>query len=181
MQAISNLYHTVRFHWYGRDRGNWNFAAIIAGMILLIGSAVYLVIQQQAQAREVECLARNVYHEARGEPKAGKYAVAEVTLNRVSSKYYPNKVCDVVYQQNWDRLRKRYVSAFSWTELYTMEDRDSKAWREAVTIAQDVYTNGPTGKLEGVHNYHAKNVRPSWARKKQRVAAIGRHYFYRLD
>ena len=33
------------------------------------------------------CLAMNIYHEARSEPIAGRVAVAEVTLNRVESKY----------------------------------------------------------------------------------------------
>ena len=33
----------------------------------------------------------NIYHEARGEPEPGKYAVAAVTLNRVKSKKHPNR------------------------------------------------------------------------------------------
>ena len=45
------------------------------------------------------CLAMNIYHEARSEPIAGRVAVAEVTLNRVESKYYPNDICGVVYQK----------------------------------------------------------------------------------
>ena len=47
---------------------------------------------------ELHCLAKNVYHEARGESKAGKLAVAHVTLNRVHSDEFPDTVCGVVYQ-----------------------------------------------------------------------------------
>ena len=62
-----------------------------------------------------DCLAFDVYFEARGEPEAGQYAVAEVTMNRVASGRYPDTVCGVVHQKNWDPLRKRYVSAFPGT------------------------------------------------------------------
>ena len=42
-----------------------------------------------------QCLAAGIYHEARGEPLAGEVAVAEVILNRVDSRNYPNTVCGV--------------------------------------------------------------------------------------
>lgn len=46
------------------------------------------------------CLASNIYFEARSEPIAGQIAVAEVTLNRVTSQDYPNNICEVVLQEN---------------------------------------------------------------------------------
>ena len=45
-----------------------------------------------------ECLANAIYFEARGETVKGQYAVAEVILNRVASKSYPDSVCEVVSQ-----------------------------------------------------------------------------------
>ena len=44
------------------------------------------------------CLALNIYFEARNQPTSGQIAVAEVTLNRVASRNYPNTVCGVVHQ-----------------------------------------------------------------------------------
>lgn len=49
-------------------------------------------------ADEIETLARLVRLEAEGEPFSGQVAVAEVVLNRVVSKVFPNNVYDVVYQ-----------------------------------------------------------------------------------
>jgi hypothetical protein len=49
-------------------------------------------------ADEIETLARLVRLEAEGEPFTGQVAVAEVVLNRVVSKVFPNNVYDVVYQ-----------------------------------------------------------------------------------
>src|SRR5882672_11161357 len=81
--------------------------------------------------RNLACLARNVYFEARGEPTAGQYAVAEVTMNRKASGRYPDTVCGVVYQKNWDPLRKRYVGAFSWTELGALPAPRGEEWERA--------------------------------------------------
>ncbi len=44
------------------------------------------------------CLALNIYFEARSESFASQVAVAQVTLNRIESKKYPNDVCAVVKQ-----------------------------------------------------------------------------------
>ena len=48
--------------------------------------------------RDLDCLARNIYWEARSEPYHGMVAVAQVTLNRVAHKSFPDDICDVVYQ-----------------------------------------------------------------------------------
>ena len=48
-------------------------------------------------SRHVECLAKNIYHEARGEPANGKQAVAHVVLNRVNRNDFPNTICAVGY------------------------------------------------------------------------------------
>ena len=55
-----------------------------------------------AQMRQVQldCLARNIYHEAGSEPFEGKVAVAQVTINRTESGAFPSDICKVVYQKN---------------------------------------------------------------------------------
>ena len=44
------------------------------------------------------CLAMNVYHEAKNQPFEGQVAVAQVVLNRVEDKRFPNTICEVVEQ-----------------------------------------------------------------------------------
>jgi spore germination cell wall hydrolase CwlJ-like protein len=46
--------------------------------------------------RDVECLARNIFYESRGEPTEGKIAVGIVTLNRAQDPRFGKSVCDVV-------------------------------------------------------------------------------------
>ena len=46
--------------------------------------------------RDVECMARNIFYEAGGEPTEGKIAVGVVTLNRAQDGRFGKTVCDVV-------------------------------------------------------------------------------------
>ena len=50
----------------------------------------------QENQPELYCLAQNIYFEAKSEPLAGQYAVADVVLNRVQDTRYPNTICEVV-------------------------------------------------------------------------------------
>ena len=47
---------------------------------------------------EVNCLAKNIYFEARDQPTKGQLAVALVTINRAKSKRFPNTICRVIHQ-----------------------------------------------------------------------------------
>lgn len=172
-------------YWFTRDTENFAFFAIFGLAIVLIGSMVYVVYadhlrmrwQQQRQA-DLICLARNVYHEARGEPTAGQHAVAEVTLNRVASRQFPGAVCDVVYEKRFDSKRNRLVGAFSWTEFDSVSKPKGKAWERALRSAEAVYDKQQDPTVNGALFYHADSIEPRWAREKNKVAKIGSHIFY---
>jgi spore germination cell wall hydrolase CwlJ-like protein len=167
--------------WLTRDSDY--FPVYLLAGLALVGAAISFGImssmEKEVDNRQLTCLALNIYHEARGEPMAGQYAVAEVTLNRVASPRYPDTICEVVYQKNWDRLRGRYVGAFSWTEFDARPALKKKEWQRAIEIAEAVYYQRQAPELDGALFYHAKSIKPSWARKKTPVARIGRHIFYR--
>ena len=119
--------------------------------------------------RSLACLARNVYFEARGEPLAGQYAVAEVTMNRRGWGPFRKTVCAVVYEPG----------AFSWTNDRHLPTPAGAAWASAQRVAEAVYWQKHTPTLGGARYYHAVYVSPTWAKGKHRVAKIGRHIFYR--
>jgi spore germination cell wall hydrolase CwlJ-like protein len=183
-------------HWARRvrlfvDRSTrdvWLFVLAIGIVIALVGLVQHgvfadedrrLELARQRHEQNVACLARNVYYEARGEPTAGQYAVAEVTMNRRASGRYPDSVCEVVYQRNWDPLRRRYVAAFSWTELGELDEPSGEAWRRAREVAETVYYEMHAPALDGSLFFHATYVNPSWSKDKRRVVRIGRHIFYK--
>jgi spore germination cell wall hydrolase CwlJ-like protein len=47
---------------------------------------------------DVECLAKNMYYEARNQNLAGMLAVTNVVFNRVNDVRFPNSICKVVQQ-----------------------------------------------------------------------------------
>jgi spore germination cell wall hydrolase CwlJ-like protein len=121
--------------------------------------------------KDIECLARNVYYEAGVESTAGKYAVAQVTLNRVKTGYWGKSICKVVYakeQFSWTKIPKR-----AWVRL------KGKAWADSKAVAKATLTQGiRVKKLKTALFYHADYVRPNWRDKDKRVAKIGQHIFY---
>ncbi|GMR21294.1 MAG: hypothetical protein BMS9Abin36_1894 [Gammaproteobacteria bacterium] len=151
---------------------------MFALMVLALVAFMQMVIRENTDTRNLTCLALNVYFEARGEPRAGQRAVAEVTLNRVASRHYPDTICEVVYQENWDYKRRRNVSAFSWTELNKIPGLKGKTWQAAWEAAEAVYFHRFPPLLDGALFYHARRIRPAWAKEKRVVARIGRHIFY---
>lgn len=122
-------------------------------------------------AKDTACLTKNVYHEARGEPYAGKLAVAQVTLNRVDSRQWGFSVCRVVYAP----------SQFSWTadpsKRYKIPNNSD--WTLSQRIVHD-YTQGlRVTQLEDAQYFHAKRLgRPQWTKKLKKSAYIGNHVFY---
>lgn len=118
---------------------------------------------------EVECLTKNLYHEARGESRKGQIAVALVTLNRVKSGKFPSTVCGVVYQ----------AKQFSWTAKEP-KIKDRKKYKELERLTRNVllgkvHTDFTGGSLW----YHAEYVSPKWADAFSRTTKVGRHIFYR--
>lgn len=133
----------------------------------------------QRHATELQCLAENVYFEARGEPLTGQYAVAEVTLNRTVAPNFPHTICAVVHEKRWDSTHKRVVADFSWTELGDLSPGDGAAWKRAKDVASAEYDDLHDPVVPGALFYHATSVQPTWAKGKKVVATIGNHVFYR--
>lgn len=166
-------------HRWKRPPTPWLIAAGVAGAAMCAWLILTAGPSEAERLAEIECLAGNVYYESRGEPLAGQYAVAEVTMNRVASPLFPSSVCDVVHAGRFDPIRGRYVGAFSWTEFDELERPRGYEWRRAMAVASTVYDNNLEAPLvNGALFYHATRVKPDWARTKTRVAHIGRHLFY---
>ncbi len=137
------------------------------------------IVRAQRRENDLQCLAENIYFEARGEPLKGQYAVAEVTLNRTMAPNFPHTICAVVHEMRWDPGRRRYVADFSWTELGALSPDDGPAWQRALAVANAVYDDRNDPIVPGALFYHARSVKPGWARTRTAVATIGNHIFYR--
>ncbi len=168
-----------RMHWAISDRGAWVFFGMLGLGFVTLAVLIYSAVGGKVVDRDLTCLARNVYYEARGEPEKGQLAVAKVTLNRVASHRFPDNICEVVYEKRWDKRRRRYVGAFAWTELDTLPKLKRTQWQKAWYAAETVYENPQSVKLKGALFYHAARIKPRWAPQKKRIKKIGRHIFYK--
>jgi N-acetylmuramoyl-L-alanine amidase len=188
LRALANWRRGAQRRWYTADKAIWAAVLLVGLVVAGFGFALQahfarqderLEAAREAERRNLECLAKNVYFEARGEPRAGMVAVAEVTMNRKASRPYPDSICGVVYQKNWDPLRGRYVGAFSWTEFDVLPAPGGEAWGQALAVAEAVYYRRVAPTLQGALHFHATHIRPEWAKERKLVARIGRHVFYR--
>lgn len=177
--AVSRRWRDLRAYLYVLDKEPWVFGLVLVLIVAVFYFALRTAYSHQAERRSLLCLARNIYFESRGEPLAGQHAVAEVTMNRKASGRYPNTVCGVVYQKNWDPLRGRYVGAFSWTEFDSLPPPEGEQWLQAWDIAEAVYYGREPRVLDGAMFFHATYVKPDWARTKKPIARIGGHIFYK--
>jgi len=136
---------------------------------------------------QLECLARNIYFEARGEGEEGMIAVAYTTLNRVMSDLYPSSICGVVYQGQRapDGQIIKNKCQFSWVcDGKIKEVSNLNHFDLAKRIANDVaysYSreNDPT---KGSLYYHAVKLNSKEPFKKMKVektVTIGNHVFYK--
>ena len=131
-----------------------------------------------ADARQaVKCLAQAVYFEAGFQPIEGQRAIAQVILNRVRDRNFPDTVCGVVYE-GWKR---RTGCQFSFV-------CDGSLWRRPPTgdeiasaekIALDALNGYVVAAVGTATHYHTWKIDPYWNDSLVKTAQIGDHIFYR--
>jgi N-acetylmuramoyl-L-alanine amidase len=136
------------------------------------------VVTIKDRERQLDCLARNIYHEAGHEPFEGKVAVAQVTMNRASDSRFPSDICGVVFQKNI--FMEKVVCQFSWycDSAVKLRPVNGPAYKESYEVAKKVLLEGfRLDILKNAMYYHADYVNPKWGKPK--IGQIGRHIFYR--
>lgn len=138
---------------------------------------------------EVECLAQNIYFEARGEPMSGQIAVAYVALNRQRDDRYPNTLCHVIKQgpiSAWFLMEHdkvvplRHKCQFSWwCDGRSDNPKDMWAWGRAMDIAAGVINGKYEDPTGGALWYHNNEVDPDWNRQLAYTTQINKHLFYK--
>ena len=143
--------------------------------------------QMKPSEEEVQCLGRNIYFEAAVESTAGKVAVAYVTLNRVSSAFYPNTICEVVKQG------KHYSSGFPVRDRCQFSwycdgkgdiPRPGSLWEESQRVAKIMIQRHLNSQLlditDGSTHYHANWMEeyPRWSHQRKKLVSIDQHIFY---
>ena len=133
---------------------------------------------------QLQCMALNIYHEARSDSTLGQEAVGMVTMNRVYSDKYPDTICDVVYQSHLNSRGNpiRNKCQFSWCcDGKSDVPRDKVKFEEAMTNAKWVMNNYGSERdiTEGAVMYHASYVNPYWSKAYTKTSRIESHIFYK--
>jgi hypothetical protein len=122
------------------------------------------------------CLTAAVYYEAGFEPEQGKRGVAQVILNRVRHRAFPNSVCGVVYQGS----ERRTGCQFTFTCDGSLSRKPAAgAWQRAQSVAAAALAGAVEPAVGMATHYHADYVVPYWASSLAKVAKSGSHIFYR--
>jgi spore germination cell wall hydrolase CwlJ-like protein len=115
-------------------------------------------------SQQTTCLAQVIFFEARGEPRLGQIAVAQVVLNRVKSRQM--SICAVVHEKGqFDFITYGHGS---------IKDKDS--WNRAVQIAtlgQFGMLNNPIGDATMFRSTNGWNNN-----QYTKIATIGHQCFY---
>ena len=135
---------------------------------------------------EMNCMARNIYFEARNQSDEAMAAVGYIILNRVLSPRYPDTVCGVVYKgrKNPNGSYKRFQCHFSWVcdnkpDTPNLSNIiEAKAWERAERIAMAVFSGTVENTIGKATMYHATYVSPYWKKAYERVAVVDDHIFY---
>ena len=134
-------------------------------------------ITAQMRQTQLDCLARNIYHEAGYEPFEGKVAVAQVTINRAESGEFPSDICRVVYQKNV--VYEKVLCQFSWycESASAKKPMNGPVYTESMEVAKKVLLEGfRLPDLKNALYFHGDYIHPGWNKKP--VAKIGHHIFY---
>jgi spore germination cell wall hydrolase CwlJ-like protein len=135
---------------------------------VIVKTPVYLNKNDQ---RQIQCLARNAYFEARNQSETGMVAVTNVVMNRASDSRFPDTPCEVVYQ------KVKGVCQFSWVCEGKKTIRNANLYKKTVEVAENVYLGNYKDVTSGSKFYHADYVNPDWGFR--RITQIGAHIFYR--
>lgn len=145
----------------------------------LLGSSAFAAPLQVADpiavAHDIDCLTAAVYYEARGEPRDGQAAVAQVVLNRLRDAHFPKTVCGVVYQG-----LASHACQFTFAcDGSTAARREPGAWDRAKAVATRALDGYVAPAVGGATHYHVASLGEIWGGQLVRVARIGQHVFYR--
>ena len=176
-----------------------SFLPIFLGLFLLSSPTQGESKKGIANEKNVECLALNMYHEARNQGTAGQLAVTAVVLNRVNDKRFPNTICGVIHQgptrESWTTRQYSDLSAHE-RKYYPVKNRCQFSWycdgksdtpydKERFDYFKRLSWSLLTRELDfiditdGAVFYHADYVTPSWAKSKTRTIEIQDHIFYK--
>lgn len=135
--------------------------------------------KQIVSPTDLECLAKNIFWEARGESFDEKIRIANVTHNRVHTKGFPKTYCAVV----------KYPNAFSWVKqgkdfkkVVNSDPSEMRAWKDSYLIAYNQLIGNLEDTTDGAVFFHATYVKkPKDFGNSVLTVSSDAHIYYKLN
>lgn len=121
------------------------------------------------------CLARSIYWEAKGGTSDDMEAVANVVVNRLGHKGFPDTVCEVVKQGS-----EQHACQFSWwCDGRSDQVEEDAPYAVAKEIARKALNQQLPDHTHGAMYFHDSSASPAWAKEYVKTAKIGKFSFYK--
>ena len=123
----------------------------------------------------ITCLARTIYWEANRKDDAEMEAIANVVMNRLGHKGFPNTICGVVRQGH-----EQGACQFSWWCDGRSDDaEEEEPYSKAKEIARKALNRQLKDRSGGALYFHHRKVNPNWSNEYIRTVEVGEHVFYK--
>jgi len=123
----------------------------------------------------ITCLARSIYWEAKGKNAADMEAVANVVMNRLGHKGFPDTVCGVVKQGSETKSCQ-----FSWwCDGRSDSVQEEVPYALAKEIARKALNKQLPDRTGGALYFHDRTVKPDWSKEYINTVDIGLFRFYK--
>ncbi len=130
---------------------------------------------QEPLDEAITCLARTIYWEAKGEEAASMEAIANVVMNRLGQKGFPDTICAVVKQGS-----EQGACQFSWWCDGRSDDVvNDKTYEIAKEIARQALNRQLADRTGGALYFHLRNVTAGWSAEYIKTVEVGNHIFYK--
>lgn len=144
---------------------------IIALIMVCFGTTAYA----GSTEKQINCLAKAMYFEARGGKPSEQINIANAVINRTQHPKFPDTICGVIAD-------KKHAVQFPW--YYNGSSvRDNSTYKNIKERAEELYIKYLLGDridtTSGSVFFHAKSIRTKWRYQSVSVAD-SLHRFYKI-
>lgn len=131
----------------------------------------------QTAKNDIECIAWNLYFEARGGTKHEQIAVAYVPINRTNYDRFSKDICTNVFQYNYVNGKKAFQFVWASYNIHKNWKIEHDTWIRMQEIALAVYNKNLQDPANGSIYFSHKSI--DWAPAARKIP-LGSHVFWKM-
>lgn len=141
----------------------------VIAFVLCIASINAYAAKRYHTNKEIACLVKNAYNEARGEGEKGVQLVTQVVLNR--ARIDGKGICEVIYEPG----------QFSWVSAPLAVSDEFNKESKPLIVAMYTGKKRLSKKYRNIYYFHKKGLRRVWTKGLRLTIAHKSHVFYNKE